>query len=76
MRLRVVFSRIVGSGADLLTSFEMTNAHTVIPSVCEESFPIVLMLIGIELHRYRTSLRLTIQIRGWYLRLERPRPRV
>jgi len=25
---------------------------TVIPSVCEESFPIVLMLIGIEMHHH------------------------
>jgi len=24
----------------------------VIPSVCEESFPIVLMLIGVDLHHY------------------------
>jgi len=31
---------------------------TVIPSVCEESFPIVLMLIGIEMHHYpRISAR-------------------
>ena len=32
--------------------FEMTILTTVIPSVCEESFPIVLMLIGVELHHY------------------------
>ena len=29
---------------------------TVIPSVCEESFPMVLVLTGVELHHYRKFL--------------------
>ena len=49
----------------LAEGFEMTNTTTVIPSVCEESFPIVLMLTGVELHHHRldamglTVIRLT-----------------